>query len=752
MALKNLPAEIVDKVQIFNRAGDQAQFTGFNDGNTDKTMNITTKSGRNNGKFGKVYTGYGTNDRYQAGINLNLFKGNQRITILGLSNNINQQNFSTQDLFGGSASQSRMPTSGGGRQYGGGGTGDMSNFFVGQQSGISRTNSIGVNYSDKWGTKTIMSGSYFFNNSNTLTNKVINRNYLINPEVSQLYKDRTGSETNNFNHRFNLRLEHTFDSFNAIIYTPRISFQNNSNVINQFAGNSQNDATLNATFTSKNPVNKGYSISNNILFRHKFIKLGRTISLNLGNDINRKNTFTNQYSDIYNIDSNFALNKRRSIKQKSDATTNGTNYSANLTYTEQLSKLIQLQISYNPSVALNFSDKATNRFDSVAEEYNKIDTLLSNTFDNTITTHKANVSVNYNKEKYTLNAGVTAQYLTIASIQLYPTNREFEKPYKNLLPSITYQYKFTNSKTLRLVYRTNTNTPNISQLQNVFDNSNPILITAGNPNLRQEYSNTFVTRYGANNAYNSQSFFVFGMVNFTDDYIANSLFTAQKDSVLPSGVVLGRGAQLSQPVNLKGNITARSFATYGIPMKKVKSNLNINLGVNYSKVPGLVNQLNNFANTFNITGGLVLGSNVSEQVDFTLSHNTNINLVKNTLLLTESSNYFINTSNFKVNIMPTKSIVLNTDISYTNFQGLGNSFNTDFLLFNAAVAYKFMNKLAEVKLSVFDILNQNNSISRTVTETYIEDTRSNVVNRYFMLTFTYNLRKFSSMPPVVPSK
>ena len=756
MALKNLPAEVVDKVQIFNRLGDQAQFTGFNDGNTDKTMNITTKSGRNNGKFGKVYAGYGTDDRYQAGMNLNLFKGNQRITILGLSNNINQQNFSMQDLFGGGASPSRMPMGGGGsggRSYGGGGggMGDMSNFFVGQQSGISTTNSIGINYSDKWGIKTIVSGSYFFNNSSTLTNKVVNRNYLINPEVSQLYKDSTGSETNNFNHRFNLRLEHTFDSFNAIIYTPRISFQNNKSESNQYAANSQNDTTLNQTLTNKTPNNTGYNISNNILFRHKFLKLGRTISLNLGNDINRKNTITDQYSDIFNIDTNFVLNKR-SIKQNSNTTTNATNYSANLTYTEQVSKYTQLQFSYNPSLALNYSDKVTNKYDSVSESYNQIDTLLSNTFDNTITTHKANVSINYNEEKYNLTAGVTAQYLTIASIQSYPTNREFEKPYKNLLPSITYQYKFTNSKTLRLVYRTNTNTPNVTQLQNVFDNSNPLLISAGNPNLRQEYSNTLVTRYGANNAHNSQSFFVFGMVSFTSDYIANSLFTASKDSTLSSGVVLGRGAQLSQPVNLNGNINARSFATYGIPLKKAKSNLNLNLGLNFTKVPGMVNQLINYANTFNIVGGLVLGSNISEQVDFTLSHNTNINLVKNSLLITESNNYFINTSNFKVNVMPLKSIVLNTDISYTNYQGLGNSFNSDFLLWNAAVAYKFLKKLAEVKLSVFDILNQNNSISRTVTETYIEDTRSNVLNRYFMLTFTYNIRKFTSTAAPVQGK
>ncbi len=753
MALKNLPAEVVDRVQIFNRLGDQAQFTGFNDGNTDKTMNITTKSGRNNGKFGKVYAAYGTNERYLAGLNYNSFKGDQRITLLGMSNNINQQNFSMQDLFGGSASAPRMPMGGGGggsRGYmmgggGSGGMGDMSNFFVGQQTGISTTNSLGLNYSDKWGTKTLVSGSYFFNNSKTLSDKITHRTYLINPEVSQLYQDSSLSESQNFNNRFNLRLEHTFDSFNSVIYTPRISFQNNTNNSDQFASNVLNDTTLNATLTNKQLTNNGYTISNNLLLRHKFEKLGRTISLNLSHDLNNKISEINQYSTNSNIDTSYNLVKK-SIRQQSKSETNGVTYGTNLTYTEQLNKTIQLQLSYNPTLNQNKAYKMTNRYDSTNNEYSKIDSLLSNTFDNTVTTHKANVSININKEKYTLTAGVTQQFLKMESAQTYPTNRAFDKSFQNILPSITYQYKFTNSKTLRLVYRTNTNTPSVSQLQNVIDNSNPLLLASGNPNLRQEYSHNFVTRYGINNPHNAQTFFIFAMASFTNDYIANSTYTATRDSVLPNGAILGRGAQISQPVNLNGNINARSFATYGLPLKKLKSNLNLNVGVNYSKVPGQVNTQLNYANTFNVTGGMVLGSNISEKIDFTLSHNANINLVKNTLLINPSSNYFINTSNLKANIMPTKSLVLNSEISYTNYKGLGSSFNSNFFLWNAAIAYKFMNRMAEVKASVFDILNQNNSISRNVTETYIEDTRSNVLNRYFLLTFTYNIRKFTPMP------
>lgn len=751
MALKNLPAEIIDKVQVFNRLGDQAQFTGFNDGNTDKTMNITTKTGRNNGTFGKIYAGYGTNDRYQAGGNLNIFKGDRRITVLGMSNNINQQNFSMQDLFGGNASAPRMPMGGGG----GGGRGgyrppgmggDMSNFFVGQQNGISTTNSIGINYSDKWGKKAIVSGSYFFNNSSTLTNQITDRTILIDEQTKQFYFDSTGSETNNYNNRFNLRLEYTFDSSNAIIYTPKFTFQNNQNISNQFASNELNDTSLlNSTRTYKDPLNKGYTIGNNLLYRHKFHKEGRTISLNLSHDLNNRTNETNQYSDIIEIDTNNLYNSR-SVKQRSNTETVSNTFAQNLTYTEPINKTAQLQLSYALSVNKNLTEKFTNGYNIISQEYSIIDSLLSNKFDNTITSHRSNASINVNKEKYSLTFGLTHQYLTIASLQTFPQNLTFDKSYTNWLPNINYQYKFNNTKTLRMFYRTNTNNPSVTQLQNVVDNSNPLLLSSGNPNLKQEFSQTFLTRYGSNNWHNSQSFFVFAMATFTNDYIANSTFTATKDSILPNGMILGRGAQISQPLNLAGNISARSFATYGIPIKKLKSNVNLNLGLNYSKVPGLVNQLSNFANTFNINGGLVLGSNISERLDFTISHNGNINLVKNTVLASQNSNYFINTSNIKLNVMPTKSWVINSEISYTNYQGLGSDFNQDFFLWNAGVAYKFYKKLAEVKVSVFDILDQNNSINRTITETYIEDTRSNVLNRYFMITLTYNIRKFTPLP------
>ncbi len=745
MALKNLPAEVVDKVQIFNRLGDQAQFTGFNDGNTDKTLNIVTKTGRNNGTFGKVFAGYGTDDRYNSGAVLNVFKGNRRITVLGIANNINQQNFSMQDLFGGGTDAPRMP---GGRGMGRGGMGggpDMSNFFVGQQSGINVTNSIGVNYADRWGTKTQISGSYFFNNSNTTSNKSLQRHYLMNPENDQLYNEDYSSKTTNFNNRFNLRLEHAFDTFNTLIFTPRVSFQNNNALSSTYGDNYILNKLINSSGTNKNVSNNGFSLNSNLLFRHKFLKQGRTISFNLGIDKNQKTNQTDQNSNNVSIDS-MGIEFPDNVNQRSNTKTEGQTGSANITYTEPLSKTSQLLISYSPSYTNNLADKLTHIYNNNTNEYDSVNTFLSNKFDNTINTQKGNIGYNFNNEKYTFTAGLSPQFVELNSMQSFPVNLPFNKTFFNILTNVTYSYKFTNSKTFRVIYRNNTNTPNITQMQNVVDNSNPFLLSAGNANLKQEYSHIALIRYGANRHENAQSFFIFAMANLTNNYIANATYLATKDTIIQNGVILRKGSQLSYPVNLNGNLSMRTFITYGMPISLIKCNLNLNTGINYTSVPGLINYQTNYANTLNVNGGFVLGSNISQQIDFTLSHNANVNLVKNTLQAQTSNNYFINTSGLKANYIFMKVFVLSTDLNYTRYRGLGSAFNQDFLLWNAAFAYKFLkNNAAELRFSVFDIMKQNNSIARSVTETYIEDSRSNVLQRYFMLTFTYNIRKFTQI-------
>jgi hypothetical protein len=211
-------------------------------------------------------------------------------------------------------------------------------------------------------------------------------------------------------------------------------------------------------------------------------------------------------------------------------------------------------------------------------------------------------------------------------------------------------YGLANRSSLRVFYRTSTSPPSFSQLQDVVDNSNPLLLTSGNPNLKQAYSHTLMTLYSAVNIRGARNYSIMFSIGYTQDYIGNSTLIAQEDSLLSKGVRLTKGTQLTKPANLNGNWNARSFLTYGFPFDLVKSNLNLNTSLSYVRTPGLTNGVQNASNSCAVSQGLVVGSNVSEDVDFTLSYTANYKIVKNTLRPELSNNYFNHTGSFLIRL------------------------------------------------------------------------------------------------------
>lgn len=738
MAMKNLPAEIVDKIQIFDKLSDQSQFTGFNDGNTSKTINIVTKKGMNNGTFGKVYAGYGTDQRYQAGGNLNYFKGDRKISVLGLTNNINQQNFSSQDLLG--VSQS---SSGGGRRGGGMGRAPdpTSNFMSGQQGGISATNAFGINYTDVWAKKVKISGSYFFNNTNNENESIINRTFFLSQEGGQTYNETSTSESNNFNHRANARLEYTIDTMNTIFFTPQISFQNNRSKSNLKGLTSYGEAGLISALTNASDAkSEGFNTNNNLLYMHKFKKERRTISVNAGFQMNDKNGRSNLYStSVYYT----ASDTGEVVDQKTNTASDGYTASGSLSYTEPVKKSGQLTFNYSPSYNRNNSDKTTNQMDTLTDTYSIMDTVLTNRFNNLVITQKGGIAYRIRKEKAMFNIGADYQNVNLQGTQIFPYQTVVNKTFDNILPKIVFRYRFAKTQDIRIMYTTNTQVPSVTQLQNVIDNSNPQYLSSGNSDLKQQLTHTFNTRYNRSNPDKGRTLFLWINGAYTQNYITNSTFIAYQDTAITEDVVLSRGSQLSKPVNLQNYYSAKSLVTYGFPVKRIKCNMNLTAGFNYQNSPGLINNMVNYATNYNMNAGLVLSSNISEKIDFTVSYIPNYTIVENTLQKSANNNYYIGMASAKVNVMPWKGLVLSSEATHSNYVGLSSTFNQSFLLWNAGVGYKFLkNKAAELRLSVFDILSQNNSVARNITETYVEDVQTKILKQYFMLTFTYNFKKF----------
>ncbi len=737
--LRNLPAEIIDKIQVFDKLSDQAQLTGFDDGNTTKSINIVTKADMRSGNFGRVYAGYGTDDKYSVGGNISFFNNARRISLLGLTNNINQQNFASQDILGATSSGNR---GGGGMRGGGGrGGGGGGNFMVGQQSGIAKTNAFGVNYSDEWGKKIDVSGSYFFNNSNTSNDQTINRQNFLKDNETQLYDENSLSDNKNFNNRVNFRLNYKIDSSNSILFTSGLSFQNNhsTNFVNG-VNKLDNGNLISTTLYDLDRKSNGYNLNNNLLYRYAFPKRGRSISVGFNTSLSRNNgdNYVNAENDYYK-----SVLISDTTNQYSDQKSNTNRYSVNLVFTEPVGKKGQVQLNYNPSVQKSNADQQTFNFVTADSKYSRRDTSLSNVFNNTYNTQNTGLTYRYGDRDNMISAGLSYQHSELNSDQVFPYTTNIDNSYNNLLANAMGRVKLSSKSNIRVMYRTSVNAPSVNQLQNVINTSNQLFYSTGNPDLNQQYSTNIMTRYNFTNSVKGTSLFANVYISTIKDYVSNATFTASKDSALSNTVTLFKGSQISKPVNLDGYFSARSFFTFGMPLKFIKSNLNFNAGVSYAKLPGLVNNLENISNSYNYNLGAVLASNINEYVDFTLSYSANINDVKNSIRPNLNNNYFTQSAGITTNFLTKKGSFFHNDISNQTYKGLTDGFNQNYWLWNMAVGQKFLkNQKGELKLSVFDLLNQNKSITRDVTESYVQDVKNQVLQQYFMLTFTYKLKTF----------
>jgi hypothetical protein len=657
-----------------------------------------------------------------------------------MSNNINQQNFSMSDITGSTGSSGGGSRGMSGRG-GSGGRGGNNNFSVSQMGGITTTNSVGVNYSDEWGKKIKVTGSYFFNQSENANSTILSRNYFTT-DSAFTYNETNEANTRNINHRFNFRFEYAIDSMNTLIFNSRFSSQFTDYSKHLEGQNIAFDASpQTSTLTNVASNNLGYNFTNGTTFRHRFAKPGRTIAVDL-NQTYSPRTGNGSYYSLNRYSNDTTL-----INQQSETKSGSLTLSGSLAYSERLGKKGQLLFTYAPSVTQSFTDKQTNNYDASANDFVLADSALTNKYENQYFTQKAGINYRYNGENTSIVVGNDFQYAMLSGNQTFPVESKVNKSFQNVLPNATFNYKFSKGKNLKVIYRTSTNAPSVDQLQNVIDNSNPLQLRAGNPDLSQSYSHTVIAHYGKTNAEKATGFFAFFYAALTNDYIANSTFIASSDTTV-NGVFLNAGSQLTRYENMSGYKNGRGFLTYSLPLTALKSNISFNLSSSISQTPARINGVTNYSDNFGFGPGLTLSSNISEKLDFLISYNGNVNIVHNSVRKQSDNQYFTHTASVKFNWMFYKGFVFNTSADNIYYSGLGQGYNTNYILWNSSLGYKFLkNKSLEAKVSVFDMLNQNKSVNRAVTDTYIEDSRTNTLQRYFMFTLTYNLKHFKTPPP-----
>ncbi len=719
-ALRNIQADMVSKIEVYDRQSDQSQFTGFSDGNEEKTINILTKMGVQSGYFGKLYAGYGTDDRYEAGGTINYFNGEHRFSVIGLLNNVNQQNFSFDDI-----------------------TSSMGN--MAGRSGKNTTGSIGLNHAFERKDKLKTEASYFYNyNKNENSNQSL-QEYFENSDDDSLhiYNSSEISVGKNYNHRATLRLTWTINEKNSIIFTPRVSWQDNKQSRDKLGEDMYNNNTYLSTQQGSNSTTMGFTGNGNLMWRYKFDLPRRTLSVSVGTRISLKDSDKDSYNNrIYTNDDTRSYNTTQLTNEES----NSSMINISAMYTEPVGNIMALQVNYSPAYTYSNGDRyveadTSNIGQTSGTDY-QFSPLLSNKKTSEYWQHKGGIGLNIFKDK-TFNAtiGLDVQRSELSGEQEYPIATEVDKSYTSLLPSMMIRYRKDRTMNVRVNYRTSTSAPSINQLQNVVDVSDTRKYSGGNEKLNQSYTHSLRMMYAHNNPETSRGvFFIFDYAA-TKDYIGTSSVIASEDSVIDLNIVLPKGTQFDKPVNINGYWSVRTNITLSSPVKWLGSNVNLNMGANMTREPGLYNGRKVKSDTYNLNGGLTIGSSFSENVDFTLSYNGGYNVVKSTTITSRNYNYYNHSASCNVTCLFFTRLTWTNSLAHQLTQGMGASYDQSYISWNASLGVKmFADRRAELRLRVNDILDNAKSVSRNIQTAYVQTTQSDVLRRYAMLTFTYNIK------------
>lgn len=737
IATKNLPADAVDKVQVYDKQSDQAQLTGFEDGNYEKTINLKLKKDKKKGVFGKAMAGAGTQERYESKFNVNSFKGARQMSAIGMANNDNGEGFTFMDILNFTGEMSRMQRGGGNINISVNAdqAASMGVTNFGGSNGITKALGGGLNYNNIIGKKLDLQSNYFYNRMNPEQESHIQRQYLVG---GTRYNQNAYTDNLNNNHRLNLNLLWQVDSLNTIRFTPSLSFQRTDNRSrSDYNTRSAAGNLINEGFSNSRSANDGYSLRNDITWRKKFARKGRTFSLSLQSSLNESNGDGSLSSINSFYDPNGSLSRKDTLNQRSDNRADFKGYTARAVYTEPLGKRSLLEFSVSKGNSRNNSEKITYDYNKSNGKYDRLNSGLSNDFTNTYGLTGAGIRIRTQKKKYNYAIGASWQEAELeGKIISGIKDSVISKTFRNILPNARFQYNFSRFKSLSLNYGTSTNQPSLSQLQPVPDNSNPLNIRQGNPDLKQEFTHTVQGHMNLVSPYRNRNFFLFFTLQSTRNKIVNYDSLNQQT-----------GVRTSKPVNVNGVYNWNGNMSYSRPVKFLKGTVELSTGGGYNHNRQLVNDLSGKA-VLNTIRTLTLGPDIrfdinpTEKLNLSLGAGINYNRSTYSLPSLEPAEYFSQNYNASVDWQLPKGFFFATDFEYAINSQRAAGFNLKVPIWNASLSKQVLKfNRGEIKFSARDLLNRNVGISRNTNNNYIEDSRVLTLRQFFLLSFTYSLSK-----------
>jgi hypothetical protein len=727
IALQNLPADIIKNIQFTTTKTKEEELSGKSAKSNNATINFNIDEKKNKGFLSRITAGYGSDERYEGSALLSYFKKDTKISLLASSNNINSQGFSNDEIFDSMGRGRNSWLMQGSTVVRNG----KSSYYMqsSNNKGLQKSTTIGFNYSDKFGKDADLENLSVIHIDNNLeTRSKVSRTTLL-PDYTLKTNSESNGENDSRQYNFDVAARIRLDSLTSIYFSPSFSKSEGFN-FNNLKSSTLNDNVLvneSNSYTSSKSENNDFNP--NIYLSRKFRKKGRVAYANMNSSISEsKNNDLNRSETIFNANSD----NRNQLSRKQ-----GQNsvYRFSAGYTEPISDsaTISLEFEYNAQSFRNLRD--VNDFNESNGDYSDYNTLLSNRMNQKINQISPELSFQLNKKKINAWGSLSAEFsdMKVNSAfngQQYNLQNNFVLPKYN----VGAQYNFSQNKRLSLYAFSDYTIPTAEQLTPYVDYSNPLITYEGNPALK--------------NSWNNMTYLYFSNYNMVKNinYYLNLGFTYRENDIVNYSYFDADGKQHLTYANVSGNKFFNLGGSFSKTLKWKENKFTINPRFNmvYSLSRGFINGQEFTSNYYTFSPGLNFTYEIKDKLTIKPSYSLSYNLSK-------YKNYSIdevNTNNQALKLELTNYIfksrlVIGNDFEYNTTSNIAPGFKRDFYFWNTSVGYSFFNKQLTAKVKVYDVLNQNQSVRRTISNTYFEDREDLILKRYVMFSLTMKLNKFA---------
>ncbi|WPO92091.1 outer membrane beta-barrel protein [Chryseobacterium sp. HR92] len=731
IALQNLPADIIKNIQFTTTKTKEEELSGKAPKSQNTTINFNIDEKKNKGLLTRLTVGYGSDKRYEASGLASYFKGDTKVSILASSNNINSQGFSRDEVFDsmGSGRNAWMMQGGSVSTVGsttyynqGGGT-----------KGIQRSTTIGLNYSDKMGKNADLdSFSLMHSDSNTETRSKTSRSTLL-PDYTLQTNSESNGENESKQYSFDTSVNVKLDSLTSIYFSPRFSKNSSFSFNNSRSSSLKNGSLLNESNSYSSNDSENNSFNPNIYFSRRFKKKGRSVSANINSSISesKRDNLNQSQNTFYQQSGTTVDNRDQLAKNKNQNNT----FNFNAGYTEPISdsSSVSFEVKYETRSSRDLRN--VNDFDNATGDYTKYNQLLSNNMRQRINQISPELAYQINKNKLNFWASV---HLNISDMKVNSifNGQQYDLQKNFVLPEydLNLYYQLGEGKNLSIYNSSNYTIPTAEQLTPYKDETNPLATYQGNPDLKNTWTNNLSLYFSNYNKVKDLSYYI------------NVGFTYRNNDIINFTKYDNAGKQIVTYDNVSGNKSINASGGLSKTLKWNNNKLTISprFSMNYAYNNGFIDGQSFTSNSYNLNPGLNLVYEIKDKMTikpsyrlgYSFSNYTNYSINK------------INTANQSLkleltNYMLKGGFVFGNDFEYNTSSNIAPGFKKDFYFWNTSLGYSFYKKQFTAKVKIYDVLNQNQSVKRTITDSYFEDREDLILKRYIMFSISMKLNKFA---------